>query len=45
MSRIALVTEQTVKTHVSRLLTKQDLRGRAQAFVFSYESGLVTPGE
>lgn len=33
----------TVQTHVSRVLTRLDLRDRAQAVVFAYESGLVTP--
>ena len=36
--------EATVKTHVSRVLTKLRLRDRTHAVVFAYEHGIVAPG-
>ncbi|WP_166878476.1 response regulator transcription factor [Salinibacterium sp. ZJ450] len=39
------ISAATVKTHVTRIFAKLELRDRAQAVVLGYESGLVRPGD
>jgi len=44
IARKLVVGDSTVKTHVTRVLTKLGLRDRAQAVIYGYETGIVTPG-
>ena len=37
------IAEQTVKTHVGRILAKLQLRDRVQAVIFAYDTGLAEP--
>ncbi|MEU7953380.1 response regulator transcription factor [Micromonospora chalcea] len=37
-----VISQETVKTYVSRILTKLDVRDRVQAVVYAYRTGLVT---
>jgi DNA-binding NarL/FixJ family response regulator len=41
LARRLIVSEATVKTYVSRLLTKLDLTNRTQAAILAHEAGLL----
>jgi DNA-binding NarL/FixJ family response regulator len=44
IARRLYISSATARTHVSRLLSKLDVRDRCQLVVLAYETGLVTPG-
>ena len=45
IARQLAIGETTVKTHVTRILTKLALRDRAHAVIYGYETGLIRPGD
>ncbi|MCA1695071.1 MAG: response regulator transcription factor, partial [Actinobacteria bacterium] len=45
LAQTLFLSQATVRTHVTRILSKLSLSGRSQAIVLAYESGLVRPGE
>jgi DNA-binding NarL/FixJ family response regulator len=45
IARALIISESTAKTHATRILDKLQLRDRAHAVVYGYETGLVRPGE
>ena len=43
IAELEVLSEATVKTHISRILTKMALRDRVQLVVYAYETALVSP--
>ena len=45
LAEAMVLSEATVKTHVSNLLGKLKLRDRVQAVIYAYETGLISPAD
>jgi DNA-binding NarL/FixJ family response regulator len=45
IAKALVVSEHTAKTHIAHILGKLGLRGRTQAVIFAYETGVVRPGD
>jgi len=45
IARTLFLSENTIKTHLTHLLSKLSLRGRVQAVIYAYENGIIEPGQ